>query len=107
MFDPSPEATLARRYQAAAERGFYKALKQLRQMEREAEALLKADDANRVDTIMASFLASQKAGRKMDDEMDALYPELAMPMPSRPANSPQVSATPSRVDVPMNIGRPR
>jgi hypothetical protein len=35
MFDPSPEAVLARKYEAAAERGLYRALKELRQVEAE------------------------------------------------------------------------
>ena len=38
LFDPSKEATLARRYEAAAERGFFKALKELRHRAAEAEA---------------------------------------------------------------------
>jgi hypothetical protein len=33
MFDPSREAGLARRYEAAAERGFFRALKELRLLE--------------------------------------------------------------------------
>jgi hypothetical protein len=36
LFDPSKEASLARRYEAEATRGFYKALNQLRQVEAEA-----------------------------------------------------------------------
>ena len=36
LFDPSKEATLARRYEAAAERGLFRALKEFRQVEREA-----------------------------------------------------------------------
>jgi hypothetical protein len=36
LFDPSKEASLARRYEAEASRGFYKALKELRQVEAEA-----------------------------------------------------------------------
>jgi hypothetical protein len=107
MLDPSKEAILARKYEAAAERGFYKAINKLRQMEREAEALLKADDTNRVDAMMASFLAQQQEYRKMDEEMESLYPEFAEPIPSRPANFPQVTPMARQVDVPMNIGRPR
>ena len=39
MFDPSKEATLARKYEAAAERGFFRALKELRQLEKQAKAV--------------------------------------------------------------------
>jgi len=38
LFDPSKEAILARRYEAAAERGVFKALAELRRVEAEAEA---------------------------------------------------------------------
>ena len=37
LFDPSPEAVLARRYEAAAERGFFRALRELKVLEK-AEA---------------------------------------------------------------------
>jgi len=36
LFDPSKEAILARKYEAAAERGFFRALKELRELRREA-----------------------------------------------------------------------
>jgi hypothetical protein len=107
MFDPSKEATLARQYQAAAERGFYKALKELRLMERQAEALLKADDTDRVDAMMASFLKSRSAAQQRDTEFDALSPERDMPMPRRPANSPLLPQRDREIDVPMTIGRAR
>jgi hypothetical protein len=48
LFDPSPEATLARKYEAAAERGFYRALKELREVEAAAarrESDVSEDDA--------------------------------------------------------------
>ena len=39
LFDPSHEAVLARRYEAASERGFFRALRELKQLaEAEAEA---------------------------------------------------------------------
>ena len=42
LFDPSKEATLARRYEAAADRGFYQALKELRRSEAEFAAKAEA-----------------------------------------------------------------
>jgi hypothetical protein len=111
MFDPTKEATLARQYEASAERGFYKALKQLRQMELQAEALLKADEAANhaanVNAMMGSIFEAQRAARKMDDEFDALYPELSMSTPGLPSNSAQFAENPRIVDVPITIGRPR
>ena len=38
LFDPSKEATLARRYEAAADRGVYRALRELERVEAQAEA---------------------------------------------------------------------
>jgi hypothetical protein len=38
IFDPSKEATLARRYESEAMRGFYKAMKEFRQVEAESDA---------------------------------------------------------------------
>jgi hypothetical protein len=107
MFDPSKEATLARRYETSAERGFFKAIRELRQMERQAEAMLKAEDKARVDAMMGSILSRQQADRQMDDEMDALYPELAMPMPRSSANFAHLPTATTAVDVPITIGRPR
>src|SRR4051794_15012336 len=59
MFDPSREATLARKYEAAAERAFFRCLKELRQMEKKAKADRKAE----VDAMMGSFLAAREAER--------------------------------------------
>jgi hypothetical protein len=106
MFDPSKEATLARRYEAAAERGFFKAIKELRLMDRQNEAILKSEQKADVDAMMGSFFAARQAEQRLDAEMDALYPELAMPMPRMPANSAYLPPTSREVDVPMTIGRP-
>ena len=43
LFDPSREATLARRYESEAQRGFFKALKEFRQAEAEAAARAEAE----------------------------------------------------------------
>ena len=107
MFDPSKEATLARQYEAAAERGFYRALKQLRQMEQQAEALLKAEDAANQNALLGSFIEAQRADQELDDEFAALYPELGEGLPRWSAKSPQLPPTGRKVDVPITIGRSR
>jgi DNA-binding LacI/PurR family transcriptional regulator len=107
MFDPSKEASLARQYETASERGFYRAVKELRQMDRQSDAVLKAEQTANVDAMMGSIFAAQKADQEMDDEMDALYPELKVEMPLRPANSSYLPPTDREVDVPMTIGRSR
>jgi len=43
LFDPSKEATLARKYEAAAERGMFRAIKELRQVEQEAAVRAQAE----------------------------------------------------------------
>jgi hypothetical protein len=52
LFDPSREATLARRYEAEARRGFFKALKEFRQAE--AEALERAEAAQEAEALASS-----------------------------------------------------
>ncbi len=53
LFDPSKEACLARKYEAAAERGMYRALKELRLVERPA----KAEKSAEVDRSIEQSLA--------------------------------------------------
>ena len=110
MFDPSKEAILARRYQANAERGFYKAIKLLRQMDKEADALLKADDEARANDLMGSFLKMQREGREIDaglDAMEARLDEMDRMEAARPRNSAQFTPVNATVDVPFTIGRSR
>ena len=80
MFDPSKEATLARKYEAAAERAFFRCLKELRQMEKQARADREAD----VNAMMGSFLAAQEAEPRRTAEFDAMYAELGIPLPRGP-----------------------
>ncbi len=103
MFNPSKEANLARQYEAAAERGFYKAMKQLRQWNREAEVETKADD----DALMASFLAQQQASRKQYEEFEAMLAETNKSQPARPSNSTQTAVIGGVTELPITIGRPR
>jgi hypothetical protein len=103
MFDPSKEATLVRKYEASAERTFFRCLKELRQREKQAKADREAD----IDAMMGSLLAARKAERKEDAAMDALYPEMAMPIPGRPSNSPHLASMVGGVDIPIAVGRRR
>jgi hypothetical protein len=109
-FDPGKEACLARSYEAASERAFYRGLKQLRQMEIQADELIKADDAKNhqeeMNQAMASFFQKQAEFRQEDEEFDAMYESMKMDLPPRPANSPRIPSSSRLVDVPMTIGRP-
>ncbi len=71
LFDASAEASLARKYEAAAERGFFRALKELRQHER----ALRAAEAASEDEALGSILP----GELSDEEFDAMYAELGVP----------------------------
>ena len=103
MFDPSKEATLARKYEAAAERGFYKALKELRQMARAAEADAPAADPRPDRAMMASFAELDE----MDAEFDALYKELNIPPPPERRNPPHLPPSGAGFDLPITVGKRR
>jgi hypothetical protein len=60
MFDPSKEATLARKYEAAAERGLYRALKEFRQVEKEAKLAIPSPQIDATRQPSGSFLPAQK-----------------------------------------------
>jgi hypothetical protein len=57
MFDPSKEATLARKYESAAERGFFRALKELRLLEKQIKAVEPVAAAEAYQKELASFLS--------------------------------------------------
>ena len=102
LFDPSKEASLARKYEAAAERGFFRALKELRQHERQ----VKAAQAEAIDEKLASFLP----GGMADEEFDAMYAEEMSPTPrgyAPTAGSVDFATLRGRVDVPISIGKRR
>jgi hypothetical protein len=109
MFDPSKEAVLARKYEGAAERSFYRALKQLRQMELHTETLLKAETAEnhsaQMDAMLGSILAAKREGDQIDAELDAMEARLDMLPDRRSARSAQFASMVEEVDVPMTIGR--
>ncbi len=110
MFDPSKEAGLARKYEAAAERGFFRAIKELRQLQRSTD-------------VSAIAKAQAEAARKSMGQMASFFPaEAKAPTPARPAiAAPPVAApAPAKAalpawnpafngpfDVPITIGRPR
>jgi hypothetical protein len=102
LFDDSREATLSRKYEAAAERGFFRSLKELRTHERAVEGA-------EADEIMGK-LGSFSPGEMTDEEFDKLCDEEG----AKPARKPDASTArvslgdPGKVaDVPIAIGRPR
>ena len=117
MFDPSKEASLARKYEAAAERGFFRALKELRQLKEQATALDPAVQEEVFRQELGSFLSQGESLRAMDADLDAMEaefgeldpgPAVATPeMISRAIARAYASAPGGRVDVPFTIGRAR
>jgi hypothetical protein len=105
-FDPSKEACLLRRYESAAERGFFRALKELRFVEKPQEAIDPDIQAEIFRQELGSFLEMSQ----LDEEMAAEYPELALPVTKSEYEAALGRAQSSpidRVDVPLTIGRAR
>jgi hypothetical protein len=107
MFNPAKEATLARKYEAAAERAFFRCLKELRQMEKQARAESKADQNANTDEMLGSFFAAQQVARREDAEMDAFFAEMEAAMPRGPINSPHLAPMAGGADLPISAGRRR
>ena len=113
QFDASREAGLARKYEASAERGFFRALKELRLHEKAVKA---ADSMARVEAYheeLGSFLPHEEIDADLDEieaKFDARDLEFAMPAPSKPARTVAPAGYPAArgvVDVPFTIGRAR
>ncbi len=107
MFDPSKEATLVRRYEAAAERAYFRCLKELREREKSDRVQAKVDVAAEAQAMMGSFLQQMEADRKSDEEMDAWFAEQGMPMPELPSRSPYLPPFGAGMDLPITVGKSR
>jgi hypothetical protein len=106
MFDASKEATLARKYEAAIERGFFKALKELRQLAKESQAAQPVVDHESFRAMVASFDQFQAEcdafeAENFDEDLRTRpnYAKRAEVAPVLPPSAP--------VDVPITIGRRR
>ena len=76
LFAPSKEATLARKYEAAAVRSFFRSLKELRQHEKAVKAVQ--------EEMFEEKLASILPGEMTDEEFDARKPNWR----GRPSDAP-------------------
>ena len=109
-FDPSKEASLARRYEAAAERGFFRALKELRQVERAAGLGDPSARPSAAAVASAEALASFSRFEKQARAIDPRRPSVIPPTPNRPSILDELAGVPPfppRFDVPIAIGRRR
>jgi hypothetical protein len=107
MFDPSKEASLARRYESAAERGLYRALKEFRQIEKDAKAPVDAPEARAKDETMASILQLEKLA-KLADMIPAPTARTAPPIAPRATNFVPTGVAPPGADyfeLPFAIGK--
>jgi hypothetical protein len=97
VFDPSPQAVLARKYAAAAERGFYKALKELRLVEAEAAARRESepsqDEVGDYD-LSGSFRTAPAPEPAPAEPAPAPAAPAAEPEPDRVAAAPVEGALP-------------
>jgi hypothetical protein len=116
MFDTSKEATLVRKYEAAAERGFFRAFKELRQLKSQpakspvVEILAQAKASM---TRLGSFLPEKSPAQPSPSKP---APAASKPVPARskpaPVSSKAIPAdwdpfAPTHFDVPFAIGRAR
>jgi hypothetical protein len=105
-FDTSKEACLARRYEAAAERGFYRALKEFRQVEKQVKVAEPDPTLEEMRSELASFLEQSKQNAEFAAQSSAeALPGLNRRFDPAVFGTPTVSN--SRVDVPITIGRRR
>ena len=109
MFDPSREATLARKYEAAAERGFFRALKELRQVEREFKGESKAPKVGASPETLGSFLPVETI-KSVIASLPSEPARVAPPSPPKPSKPVAPAWNPplgGAFDVPFTIGRAR
>jgi hypothetical protein len=120
LFDPSKEATLARKYEAAAERCFFRSLNELRLVEKQANAERTAPAAKLSSPALGSFLPGEPK-RPIAARPAAEPPRNAAsapPKPVRPAPVARSKPVPdslrhleapskSYFEVPIAIGRAR
>jgi hypothetical protein len=113
MFDPSKEATLARKYEAAAERGLYRALKEFRQVEKEAKLAIPSSQIGATRQPLGSFLPAQKTVLPAQKTAPVIRqePVRATSQPTstywKPGEPLWNPAFGTDCDVPFAIGKPR
>ena len=106
LIDTSREALLARKYEAAASRGFFRALKELHILEKQPKVEVPEVDEQTFRKELASFLEIEaKAGR-----IESLLPQPA-PMPPIPSSHrfdpSDLTPVGGGIDVPFAIGKRR
>jgi hypothetical protein len=105
-FDISKEACLARKYEAAAERGFYRALRELRALKKQSKPDQTSADSDEFRQMLASF-------SQLNEAADAFKAEVfdkdlrTHSSPAKQFETAPIAPIGRGVDVPITIGRPR
>ena len=102
MFDASPEAILARKYENAAERSFFRCIKELRQRDEKAQEARKPQPAPPKASSMASFDPDEMSDEEIDADLDAMFKEFGIPRMTWPARTPRTPGT----NLPITAARP-
>jgi hypothetical protein len=100
LFDTSKEAILLRKYAAAAERSFFRGVKELRLLVKEAKAAREV----KTDQIMASILS----GGSPDDAFEKMYADATKKTRRQPAarvDLDDLMDLKGGVDVPISVGK--
>ena len=100
LFDDSKEATLARKYEAAAERGFFRSLKELRAHERSVKAVEHREFVEELGSFSPGEMTDQEFDKLCDEEKMELARKKVMSMVSGKLGHPG-----KKVDVPIAIGK--
>ena len=113
MFDPSKEAELARKYEAAAERGFLRALKELSRVQK----VFSVSEQDARPDVFRQELGSFLSKSVLDEEFDKAYakilaenPDMADLYPTRlsaGASAPKIPSARDFFEVPFAIGKAR
>jgi len=112
MFDPSKEACLARKYEAAAERGFFRALADLRRLKKESSRAPASEMEDQAEASLArlgSFSLAETPARSSPPQPSRPAPT-APTAPSKPVPAPSSAwdaAVPGHFDLPFAIGLAR
>jgi hypothetical protein len=106
LFDPSPEACLARKYEAAAERGFFRAIKEFRQEEAEARGHFSTGRPMTRAEMLGSFLPAGSLEKLMAPQPGETIRKPPLTPPKPAATSP-ISPVGDYFEVPIAIGKPR
>ncbi len=104
LFDPSPEASLARRHEAAAERGLYRALRELRALQA-AEASGAAPDPGVRAAKAEADRGALASFRRATAALAEVAPGTIVPDPPAPSPAPGASARPVAPPNPSRMNR--